>query len=150
MRNPSPPLDQSASKGLDSPSPHGDTAIPAEYDRQKSEPLSEKSDAADLAHEHAIQAAGLDVQEHMRLRDNAMRRYVETSCFTDRAEADRQLMLAREAAEYQRVLCLNRSPAQRARMQAEQAVRMAQEPGATRPEERWWDLERAISYRGRG
>ena len=61
-------------------------------------------DIAEAVLEHAIKVQGLEVELHIRLRDDAQRRYAVSSCLLDHADADRHLLQARQAAELMRAL----------------------------------------------
>lgn len=86
----------------------------------------------DAQTEAAILAAGIDAERAMGLRQDALQRFAASSCLTDQADADAQLLKAKEAAARMGALILARSPQQVARMEAAKAERMAREPGAER------------------
>ncbi len=90
------------------------------------------SAASDATHERAIVAAGLEVEACIRKRQDALDVWVATGCLAARGEADRWLLEAQAAAELQGALIAARSPERVAQMLAEQAARMALEPGAER------------------
>ena len=83
-----------------SPAPQGATSealqIVSSSDRRTSD--------EDYNRERAITSTGLEVEMHLRLRDDAQRRYAVSSCLLDLADADRHLVQAREAAELMRAL----------------------------------------------
>ncbi len=85
---------------------------------------------AEDPHERAITAAGQEVERHMRLRQDALDRYRDTSDLIDQADADRHRVDACAAAELHGALIRARSPERVAQMLAEQQQRMSREPGA--------------------
>ena len=90
-----------------SPAPHGGTPASSADAGTSAWRMSD----ADYAHERAITAAGQEVEMHMRLRQDALDRYRDTSCLLDQADADRHLQEARDAAELQGALIAARKRA---------------------------------------
>jgi hypothetical protein len=84
--------------------------------------------------EAAIKQCAREIEQCMADRQKYLRDYDVTNCFGDKGLADGARLKAQEAAGRMAALIRGRSAAVIAQMEAEQAERMALEPGAQRIE----------------